>query len=177
MSETYLQLCTPVFWHSKHKKTFNITPTTGWPDTAEIMAGMNIHMRNLRSTKVLLTRFLLPKVLRIKRNICKDIKGFSHVLYDTSNVYTTNTHHLLSECEYGCEHKILWSKVDDTKKQRVKDQQCGLVSVKQHITKRVRLICREKRKHTLYAGTYSMCTVHSRSGPGGHYHCKRCFFQ
>lgn len=63
---------------------------------------------------------------------------------------TPNTDHLLYVCKHSCKHKALRSKVDDTEKQSVKDQQRGLISIKQHITEGVGLICSEKRKQTLY---------------------------
>lgn len=91
-------------------------------------------------------------------------------------VYTTNTDHLLYVCKHGCKHKTLRSKVDNTKKQSVKDQQCGLISIKQHVTEGVSLICGEKCKQTLYAHTYKQTEMYSMLGPRGHYHCKRCFF-
>lgn len=64
----------------------------------------------------------------------------------------TNTDHLLSEREHRCEHETLRSEVDDAEEQRVKDQQRGLVSVKEHIAERVSLVCQEKRKHVILAG-------------------------
>lgn len=59
-----------------------------------------------------------------------------------------NTDHLLHVCKHSCKQKALGSKVDDTEEQGVKDQQCGLVSIIQHVTKSVRLICHEKCKQT-----------------------------
>lgn len=67
-----------------------------------------------------------------------------------------NTYHLLSEGEYRCEHETLRSEVDDAEEQCVKDQQGGLVSVKEHMAERVGLVCREKRKHVIHAGAGGM---------------------
>lgn len=115
-------------------------------------------IRNLSSTRVLLTRFFLPRVLRIKRNICnkgdvflKYMSFLAHLRQPTVN--RTNIYHLLNVCKHCCQHKTLRSKVDNTKKQCVKDQQRGLVSIKQHITKGVNLICSEKGKQT-YVNTH-----------------------
>lgn len=60
--------------------------------------------------------------------------------------HTTSTHRLLYVCEHSCQHKTLSAKVNNTKKQRVKDQQRGLVSIKQHVFEGKILICNEKSK-------------------------------
>ncbi len=94
-------------------------------------------------------------------------------------VKTPNTNHLLYACKHSWEHEALGSKVDNTEEQSVKDQQRGLISIKQHITERVGLICWNKSKHTLSTYTYVCKQKEKRSlsGPRGHYRCKICFFR
>lgn len=67
------------------------------------------------------------------------------------DVCTSNTDHLLYVCKHGSQDKALGSKVDHRKKQGFKDQQCGLVSIKQHIAEGVSLVWNEKCKRTLHA--------------------------
>ena len=144
------------------------------------------HIRNLLSTRVLLTRFFLPRLLRIKRNICNEKDVFQYMSFLAQwrqhTVLTPNTDHLLYVCQHRCKHKTLRSEVDDTEEQSVKDQQRGLISIKQDITKGVGLICSDKCKQTLHKRTHTVHTVYkqtemySLSGPRGHYRCKRCFF-
>lgn len=107
---------------------------------------LGFYMRNLLSTRVLLTRFLLPRVLRIMQNICKKWESFWPTWLTTwglYSVYATYTDPLLYVCEHSCEQNTLGPQVDDAKKQSVKDQHCGFISIKQHIFKGVILICSE----------------------------------
>lgn len=74
---------------------------------------------------------------------------------------------LLYVCEDSCQHKILSAEVNDTKKQCVKNQQRGLVSIKQHIFEGEIHICNEKPKGTCtdckqYKRTYTnYCIINS----------------
>lgn len=132
--------------------TVNIFATEHWHYQ---LLSRKSHIRNLSSTRVLLTRFFLPRVLRITRNICNEWDGFEYMSFLAQwKPHTAYTDHLLYVCKHSCKHKTLRSKVDNTKKQSFKDQQCGLISIKQHITEGVSLICSEKCKQTLYANTH-----------------------
>lgn len=65
-------------------------------------------------------------------------------------IYTSSTDHLLYACKHSGKNKALRSEVDDTEEQSVKDQQRGLISIKQDITERVGLICRGESNYTSY---------------------------
>lgn len=66
-----------------------------------------------------------------------------------------STDHLLYVCKHGCKYKTLRSQIDNTEEQSIKDQERGLISIKQHIAEGVGLICSEKHKLTLCTHTYA----------------------
>lgn len=88
----------------------------------------------------------------------------------------TNTDHLLNEGEHRCEHETLRSEVDNAEEQCVKDQQRGLVSVKEHIAERVSLVCRGRNANKWYTQVQA-AWVQTYSSDEGQYRCKRCFFR
>lgn len=63
-------------------------------------------------------------------------------------VYMISTDRLLDVCENSCQNKTLSAKVNDTKKQSVKNQQRRFISIKQHIFEGEILICNDKPKET-----------------------------
>lgn len=104
------------------------------------------------------------------------------VMYSKYSVYTD---HLLDICKNGCQHKTLRAKVDNTEKQSVKDQQRGLVSIKQHITEGVGFICGGTHKNLSCTRTITQLHIWVSKhkypnvgvAAGSHYRCRRCFFQ